>query len=1714
MLGFDLHCLDNWTAAIWPLVVQLALDATIVLSAAVVACLALRRRSAALRHEIWTVAIVGLLALPVLRTVLPGVPLGRLIPVDRHSVEIPPIAQPGPSLAENFVPEPLDPVDFEHFGPEQPLESDAAGEMVLPKELPAEDAQAELTEVTIVEPSPIVLVEERPSFTDWLVQLMPWPVVLVGLWGVGVLWQLLIFAMAWLSTAWSLRRARPVDDPQWKSLLDEMSSRLGLRRPVAIVQSDRTTVPSTAGWLRPRIILPPDHGTWSDDIRRVVLAHELTHVARRDVLWQMTARAAGVFYWFHPLVHLASRRLRWERELACDDAVLRLGERPSSYARHLLSFAAALTGRSPLLSAAVAMASRRPIETRIRSVLHPTLSRAPLTLRTGCVLIATAALVLLSVGVIRAVDAPAVKDVDTVTVSETELGATESEEIAEKKDGKPKIRAHDNKTQSTVVQKADHSLLLTVLDEKDKPVAGAKITRQVWQVAGGSMELTRHRTDKKGQIRVNVPEQAPYDYALTIHSPGHVLYDAEWKQNPKPDPIPKAYIVRLAPGQTIGGVVHDEQGKPVKGVRVNPGFYMTTRPERPMELGSDHSARTDAEGRWTYTNLPMDMEQVRLTLRHPDYMVTREIEQVSTLAVAPDKLPGHVLVIKQGLPITGKVTDELGEPITGAEVRNHDDESYGELVPVVKTDKNGVYHINNARPGERLLTASAKGWAPWLVKTWVEPEMEPVNFKLSRGKPLQVRVVDDEGKPIAGAEIGLEWWRGSSILRLTKASWGRTGGDGTWTWNHAPKGALEFLLHKDGFKHIDRQPVQPGEKVNVVTMRREKTGHGQASTAGPAEPPDSSGLPILPIRNSPTNPRLVILKIGKRTTNKQLIERAPKIADLLIEAADAAYETGTITTNDYLSRLRLARDLKIKAAKLKGDKEAQWAALENYVEQTDRLSKRVDALYRHGIHGGEKMNLILAQFSHEVAKAEAFHFRGNRIPKREAWTAAVQLAEQLVPAAQKAYEKGIWSLGDYMNTLKFCRDAKLALLQATETQPSKEATLAILKQYAERAAGLRNRIEALHKAGAPGGEDVRYYCASMEDVMARAAVKRAQDGVIRNRLVETTMLKRCVNKDREYLATVRLAYEKGDTPLSTVYPALDNVATNRARLAELVGDKNVPPLKSSRLEPMGMRLDLLKRIAALNSAGARGGEVADYAYASAQYALARLDAIGVKKPAQVVTKKDIPIIAKTKSTPSSADPKLQAEGMKILAKMARANRQWLIDQHRGGGDYMPNYEYDFVAVGQKPRHVDVDYMSRRKVVDASPRQGILWNSALHYLARYGKGVVFDRIEEDDERITLDYHLEKPVKTVAGNCLVGMKGAPAAMPVSKGRLVLDRQTFVPLEHVAGGTREVISDYILAGSGQYLPRSIDIHRDGNHWRWSFAASPRPWLLRSSHSIDEKGQAKEELARVENVTVEGRPRTAREYGRMVLRAVDIDTGRPLAGVSFGRSNTGSEAWGNAIGTSDSEGYLRFDAIVRGQPPEFDWYYSVWKLPKGYKVAGMEEVKLVPTVNGPVEHTFKLRKRGTPKPPKHRPLTAEEFARVPEPKPQPKNYWFASTVDDMPGFEGKEVKFSFYPTSDKRITREQRELAAEIFRDGRFVAKAVRSELEYFQRAVPEDLGRIDEMNRIVIEISQLQKNSEKPRPWRFECRVPGGILRQGYLFNFKDLDEADLYVPDYRQ
>lgn len=167
---------------------------------------------------------------------------------------------------------------------------------------------------------------------------------------------------------------------------------------VVALDAGRGAMPLAWGWLRPAILLPSESRDWPAEKLRATLLHELAHVERGDCWTLAMAEAVLGLYWFHPLAWWGSRRMRRERERACDDRVLAGGVSASGYARDLLSIACETSGKGAM---APAMAFASHLEVRLRAILDPKVCRRPMSARALGVTAGMALLALLPLAAVR-----------------------------------------------------------------------------------------------------------------------------------------------------------------------------------------------------------------------------------------------------------------------------------------------------------------------------------------------------------------------------------------------------------------------------------------------------------------------------------------------------------------------------------------------------------------------------------------------------------------------------------------------------------------------------------------------------------------------------------------------------------------------------------------------------------------------------------------------------------------------------------------------------------------------------------------------------------------------------------------------------------------------------------------------------------------------------------------------------------------------------------------------------------------------------------------------------------------------------------------------------------------------------------------------------------------------------------------------------------------
>jgi beta-lactamase regulating signal transducer with metallopeptidase domain len=148
----------------------------------------------------------------------------------------------------------------------------------------------------------------------------PWAVAAALLWLAGVGLMLLRRFGGWRLVAALDRRPFERLPADWQRRVDALRLALGISRGVAVRLSIDVAAPFTARLLRPVIWLPLSLLTrLPREQVEALLAHELAHIARMDWLWNSLQCVVEALLFFHPAAWWLGRRIRLEREHACDD---------------------------------------------------------------------------------------------------------------------------------------------------------------------------------------------------------------------------------------------------------------------------------------------------------------------------------------------------------------------------------------------------------------------------------------------------------------------------------------------------------------------------------------------------------------------------------------------------------------------------------------------------------------------------------------------------------------------------------------------------------------------------------------------------------------------------------------------------------------------------------------------------------------------------------------------------------------------------------------------------------------------------------------------------------------------------------------------------------------------------------------------------------------------------------------------------------------------------------------------------------------------------------------------------------------------------------------------------------------------------------------------------------------------------------------------------
>jgi beta-lactamase regulating signal transducer with metallopeptidase domain len=143
-----------------------------------------------------------------------------------------------------------------------------------------------------------------------------------------------------------------VKDRDVLTLNERLAAELRLFQPPILFEAENCESPAVFGAVRTAVVLPSPLLRQSTPAElRLILAHEMAHIRRWDLLGNWFSTLVSGAFFFHPLVWLALRESRLSQEMACDELAVRQPDvSVADYGRLLVDLAA----RSPKSAPAVA----------------------------------------------------------------------------------------------------------------------------------------------------------------------------------------------------------------------------------------------------------------------------------------------------------------------------------------------------------------------------------------------------------------------------------------------------------------------------------------------------------------------------------------------------------------------------------------------------------------------------------------------------------------------------------------------------------------------------------------------------------------------------------------------------------------------------------------------------------------------------------------------------------------------------------------------------------------------------------------------------------------------------------------------------------------------------------------------------------------------------------------------------------------------------------------------------------------------------------------------------------------------------------------------------------------------------------------------------------------------------------------------------------------
>ena len=152
-----------------------------------------------------------------------------------------------------------------------------------------------------------------------------------------------------------------------------LCAKLNVHQPPALYESSTIFGPVTIGLWNPVIFLPKDFSKEKDlTSLKLILHHELIHIARKDLLYKWVCQLLLCIHWFNPFLYRINKLISSDCELSCDEQILAqlttFGKQ--LYGNILLDTAEQTIDRKENVFSTTLLQNKKDLKKRLNHILH------------------------------------------------------------------------------------------------------------------------------------------------------------------------------------------------------------------------------------------------------------------------------------------------------------------------------------------------------------------------------------------------------------------------------------------------------------------------------------------------------------------------------------------------------------------------------------------------------------------------------------------------------------------------------------------------------------------------------------------------------------------------------------------------------------------------------------------------------------------------------------------------------------------------------------------------------------------------------------------------------------------------------------------------------------------------------------------------------------------------------------------------------------------------------------------------------------------------------------------------------------------------------------------------------------------------------------------------------------------------------------------------